>query len=201
MSIPEDRRISRTKYVIRQAWVSLIEEKGLDALSVKDITTRANINRGTFYLHYKDKLDLLDQTLREIARDLENIALEMNDLSSDEFRNTTMVSAIIIRLFRYFNANAPLIKALLPVKGPNSLQYAIKEMMWRNIFENDKAKHIKQENMLVPKEYLVSYIISAHIGVIQKWLEKGVRETPEEMAEILFNLTFRGPLYATGLIP
>ena len=69
-------------------------------------------------------------------------------------------------------------------------------MMWRNIFENDRSKHIKQENLLVPKEYLVSYIISAHIGVIQEWLEKGVRETPEEMAEILINLTFRGPLYA-----
>lgn len=201
MSIPEDRRISRTKYLIRQAWVSLIEEKGFETLSVKDITTRANINRGTFYLHYKDKLDLLDQTLKEIAQNMGDIALEINDLSSAELRNTTMVSAVIIRLFRYFNANAPLIKALLPVKGPNSLQYAIKEMMWQNIFENNRANHIKQENLLVPKEYLISYIISAHIGVIQEWLEKEVRETPEEMAEILINLTFRGPLYATGLIP
>lgn len=201
MNLTEDRRISRTKEAIRQAWVSFIEEKGFDALTVKDITTRANINRGTFYLHYKDKFDLLEQTLNEITRDLEIISLEATALSSNDILNTTMLSDIIVRLFRYFDANAPLMKALLPIKGSNSLQNAIKEIMWRNIFENDHTTHIKKESLLVPKEYLISYIISAHIGVIQEWLEKRVRETPEEMAEILINLSFRGPLYAIGLIP
>jgi len=57
MNSSEDRRIARTKAAIREALVALIEEKGFDALTVKDIATRANINRGTFYLHYKDKFD------------------------------------------------------------------------------------------------------------------------------------------------
>jgi AcrR family transcriptional regulator len=201
MNVTEDRRISRTKEAIRQALVSLIQEKGVDALSVKDITTRANINRGTFYLHYKDKFDLLDQTLNEITHDLEKITWEMNALSSDKLLNTTMLSAASVRLFKYFDANAPLMKVLLSIKGTNSLQNAIKDIMWRNIFEQDKTTHIKKENLLVPEEYLISYIISAHIGVIQEWLEKKFRETPEEMADILINLSFRGPLYAIGLKP
>ncbi len=48
---PMDRRIARTKTAIREALVALIEEKGFDAILVSDIAERANINRGTFYLH------------------------------------------------------------------------------------------------------------------------------------------------------
>ena len=199
VNVTEDRRISRTREAIRQALVYLIEEKGFDALTVKDITSRANINRGTFYLHYKDKFDLLDVTLQEITLGIKNISREMTTLSSEELVNTTMLSAIIVRLFKYFNINALLIKALFSIKGRNSLQNAIKEIIWQNIFE--QTTHIKQENLLVPKEYLISYVISAHIGVIQEWLEKEVRETPEEMTQILINLSFRGPFHAIGLLP
>ena len=54
-----DLRIIRTKESIREALVELIEEKGFEAITVKDITTRAKINRGTFYAHYQDKYDLM----------------------------------------------------------------------------------------------------------------------------------------------
>ncbi|MGI6119653.1 MAG: hypothetical protein ACOYIB_03625 [Desulfosporosinus sp.] len=56
------------------------------------MTTRANINRGTFYLHYKDKFVLLDQTLKEITLDLENISRGMTALSSNELVNTKHTS-------------------------------------------------------------------------------------------------------------
>ena len=51
----EDRRVIRTKQVILEALVTLIEEKGIDAVTVKDITRKANINRGTFTFHYRIK--------------------------------------------------------------------------------------------------------------------------------------------------
>ncbi len=53
--------------------------------------------------------------------------------------------------------------------------------------------------MLVPGEYLASYIASAHFGVIQEWLDRGRQESPEEMARILVNITFHGPLFAAGI--
>jgi len=65
----EDRRVIRTKQVILEALVTLIEEKGIDAVTVKDITRKANINRGTFYLHYQDKTDLLEKTVGDIMEE------------------------------------------------------------------------------------------------------------------------------------
>ncbi|NLM21824.1 MAG: TetR/AcrR family transcriptional regulator [Peptococcaceae bacterium] len=199
MNFSEDRRITRTKAAIREALVSLIEEKGFEALTVKDIAIKANINRGTFYLHYKDKYDLLDQTLEDIARDIESILLEITNLSVADFINGQTPSAIIIKVFEYFNANASLTQAILATKGNYALQNRIKKIMWHNLFEKNYAPFIKKENLLVPSEYLTSYIASAHFGVVQEWLENGCRETPEEMAKILSNLTFRGPLTAAGI--
>lgn len=196
----QDRRITRTKAAIREALVALIGEKGFDALSIKDITTKAGINRGTFYLHYKDKFDLLDQTLEDITRDIESILLEIANLSAADFINGQTPSATIAKLFEYFNANAPLIQAILTTKGNFALQTQIKKIMWHNLFEKNYATFIKKENLLVPSKYLVSYIAAAHFGVIQEWLENGRRETPEEMAKILSNLTIRGPLSAAGIV-
>lgn len=199
MNSTVDRRIIRTKAVIRDALVALIEEKGFEALSVKDITTRANINRGTFYLHYKDKFDLLDQTLVEVTQDIGNILLEITALSEADFVDIRMPTSIIIRVFEFFNANATLMQAILATKGHYTLQTEIKKIMWHYVFEKNYAKFISKEKLLVPSEYFVSYIASAHVGVIQEWLDRGRRETPEEMAKILTNLTVRGPLYAAGL--
>lgn len=58
-----DPRVVRTRQQLREALVSLIEEKGFDALTVQDITDRAELNRATFYLHYQDKQELLVKRL------------------------------------------------------------------------------------------------------------------------------------------
>ena len=60
-----DRRVQRTRQLLRQAFVEVAREKGLTAVSVQDITERANIHRGTFYAHYEDKYALVYSLIRE----------------------------------------------------------------------------------------------------------------------------------------
>lgn len=194
-----DRRIIRTRQVIRAALVALIEEKGLDALTVKDITKRANINRGTFYLHYRDKSDLLEQTVMDIAEECRNIILKSNELDLNDYKNSDEPVPIIVTLFEYFNQNVSLMRALLAIKGDLSFQRQFKKIMWSNAFEKELFIHIKKENILVPSEYLITYLISAHLGIIQHWLEKDRRESPQEMAFILYRLSFYGPFYSAGI--
>lgn len=66
-----DRRTIRTKKMIRSALAELIDEKGFNNISVTDLTQRADINRGTFYLHYVDKYDLLERIENEIIQEIE----------------------------------------------------------------------------------------------------------------------------------
>ena len=72
-----DRRIQRTRQVLQQAFKEVMQEKGFatagvwgmergfEAMSIQDITERANVNRGTFYLHFSDKYMLADTVIRE----------------------------------------------------------------------------------------------------------------------------------------
>nr|MBA2680877.1 TetR family transcriptional regulator [Ktedonobacteraceae bacterium] len=60
-----DRRVQRTRQVLQQAFRDVVLEKGFAATSIQDITERANVNRGTFYLHFADKYMLVDAFVRE----------------------------------------------------------------------------------------------------------------------------------------
>ncbi len=64
-----DPRVKRTREMLEQAFQSLLAEKGFDAVSVQDITTRAGVNRATFYAHFEDKFALLDYAIRESFRE------------------------------------------------------------------------------------------------------------------------------------
>ncbi len=114
-----DLRVIRTKTAIRNALVELIEEKGFDAITVKDITTKANINRGTFYAHYQDKFDLMTKCQEEIMYEVSSIAKQrlpevIADLGSNP--SPTMPFILITSVLAFLNENSDFMKAVLSPK-------------------------------------------------------------------------------------
>jgi len=194
-----DRRIIRTKLAIREALVELIAEKGFDSLSVRDITTRANVNRGTFYLHYQDKFDLLDQIEMEIVQAVEKIVLQANSLNLADFNSIDKPLPVGVSMFEYFKENAALMHAILGMGGDFAFMTRIRQAVEKNLKLGFLAG-MKAEKFLVPSEYLISYILSAHFGVIQTWLQKGCIESPKEMALIVSRLSWDGPIRTTGFV-
>ncbi|KAB2494262.1 TetR/AcrR family transcriptional regulator [Priestia endophytica] len=192
-----DLRVLRTKTSIRNALTELIEEKGFEAITVKDITVKAEINRGTFYLHYQDKYDLMDKCQQEIMYQMATIA---KTTLSKGVLDSELAFSFAISIFEYLSQNADFMKAVLGPKGDLSFQIKIKEFMRKTLFEDsEQNSFIKQEALLVPEGYLTSYISSAHLGVVQQWLQYGRKESPQEMARILSTMTYNGPLFAAGL--
>lgn len=197
-----DLRVIRTKESIRDALVELIDEKGFEAITVKDITTRAKINRGTFYAHYQDKFDLMTKCEEEIMLEMSRIAKQIfpGVIAALETNSPTLAPfPLAVLIFEYLNENSGFMKAVLGPKGDLSFQTRLKNFMWNTLFGNDPNAIIKEENLLVPGQYLASYIASAHIGVIQQWLDSGRKESPQEMARILSTITVNGPFFAAGL--
>src|SRR5713101_6701176 len=70
MAKREDRRVQRTRQLLQGELLSLIREKGFEALSVQDIIDRANVGRATFYAHFDNKEDLLVSRLDELRASL-----------------------------------------------------------------------------------------------------------------------------------
>ncbi len=196
-----DLRVVRTIESIKEAFVALIEEKGFESITVKDITTKAKINRGTFYAHYQDKYDLMNRCQEEFMLEMSKIAKQnIAKLVASINTNNSILQPleIAVLIFEFLERNRKFIKAILGPNGDLSFQTKLKNFMWKTLFESTENP-IKQVNLLVPGEYLVSYIASAHIGVIQQWLLEDRKETPQEMAQILSTITLNGPFFAAGL--
>ncbi|WP_307891737.1 TetR/AcrR family transcriptional regulator [Bacillus swezeyi] len=197
MTKQTDRRINRTKRMIRDALSGLMEEKTFEEITVTDISQKADINRGTFYLHYQDKYDLLEQSESEIIKDIRNISKQ--SLQSVKILNGSIIDKplpFVVNIFEYFKENAVFMKAILGPKGTGSFPIKFKSVLSENL---KRIKKTIRADTLVPEEYLISYIVGAHVSVLQRWLASGMKETPHEMALILSKMTGMGPAYAAGL--
>lgn len=189
-----DRRILRTRLAIRNALVSLIEEKNFNDLTIRDLAGRAHINRGTFYLHYRDKQDLLDQTEQEIIEDFRAMASQINPEELLAHQQADQPLPAMVTFFTYFRENAAALRAILGVRGAIAFQMKIKQAIEENLYQTRFFARLQEQISQIPGRYLVSYTVSAHLGVAQTWLENGCQETPEEMARITTRLIFHIPL-------
>ncbi len=83
-----DPRVKRTRTLLEQAFMELIQEKGFQAVSVQDITERAGVNRATFYAHFADKYALLDHSIRQgFMQEIDKRMLNACHLTKDNLRN------------------------------------------------------------------------------------------------------------------
>lgn len=80
-----DRRTMKTRKAITDALAELLTEKELHNVTVKEITEKADINRGTFYKHYLDVYDLYDKLEQDILIDLGMMVLQLGKLPPDQF--------------------------------------------------------------------------------------------------------------------
>lgn len=198
-----DLRVFRTKQAIRDALVELIEEKGFEAMTVKDITTRATINRGTFYAHYQDKYDLMAKCEEEIMVRLSKLVKKTVPSVTAELRQSPpprlAIYPLVVAIFEFLNEHSRFMKAALGPKGDMTFQTKFKDFFRETMLGKSPDVLINEEECLVPPKYFTTYVGSAHIGVVQQWLESGRQESPEEMARILTTILVHGPLYAAGL--
>jgi len=83
-----DPRIKRTRNLILQAFESLLAEKGFEAVSVQDVTDKAQINRATFYAHFEDKYKLLDHWISQMfMREIDKRMRDVCHYTPENLRN------------------------------------------------------------------------------------------------------------------
>ena len=196
-SFYNDERVIKTKKLIKTALSELIQEKGFDHVSITDLTQRANINRGTFYLHYQDKYDLLEKFENEVLDDIntnaENFIKSIKDIDflGEDFSNE--IKPFINKVFTYIKENYIIMKVILGPKSDMRFQNKIKKALNILLTEKGWDNYFDSQNTFVSKNYFISYLLSAHIGVIRQWIDSGMNESAENMAEMISKMFFLGP--------
>ena len=179
-----DRRVSRTKRLLKDALINLMREKEFDKITIKDLTDKADVNRATFYLHYKDKYDLIEQSSNEILVSISNIIKEHSLNGIIDNRDRNQVLEILTNLYSYIKDNSDFMGVILGRNGDLSFQVKLKSLMDKIICESSYIG-IKNKDRNVSIEYLTTIASSAQLGIIQKWIESGMKESPRELALII----------------
>ncbi|WP_223701601.1 TetR/AcrR family transcriptional regulator [Sutcliffiella deserti] len=198
MTEKQDLRVKKTKRAIRMALLKLVKEKDFQKISVRDLCAYAEINRGTFYLHYQDKYDLLESVEQEL---LDNLRIIMGERLAKKFDKLVGQPEILMsfatELFHYVDEEAEVFKMLLLDSVSPSFQNKLKTVIRENFLRVQK-EDFSPTSLPIPFDYIMAYVTSAHVGLLEQWLAEGRKHTPEKMAEVLVMTTMMGPVRAMG---
>lgn len=184
-----DRRILKTRSVIKESLTALMKEKPFDKITIKDITDKANINRATFYLHYMDKYDLLEQSQNDILNEIREVladAFKIFNPQSLPIQDTNTIIPFLSCVYECIGKNSDFVKVILGGNGDLNFQLKFKSLIEELI---KKISVIKTPAAFcIPLKYLIETATSMHIGIISRWLEDEMIETPYELACITSNI-------------
>ena len=183
----EDRRVRRTKKLLTQALTPLLQEKQINEITVKELTDLADMNRGTFYLYYKDMFDMLEKIEDGMFEALDAIVSphEHDDVSQQ-------TKPILLDLFRFIEDNQEMCRVLLSPHGDMNFLHRLNEVVREKCLK--AWPNIRKEKGEADFDYHYSFVVFGCAGIIRAWVNRNCSESAEKMAEMAYGMILRGSL-------
>ena len=183
----EDRRVRRTKKLLTQALTQLLQEKQINEITVKELTDLADMNRGTFYLYYKDMFDMLEKIEDGMFEALDAIVSlhEHDDVSQQ-------TKPILLDLFRFIQDNQEMCRVLLSPHGDMNFLHRLNEVVREKCLK--AWPNIRKEKGEADFDYHYSFVVFGCAGIIRAWVNRNCPESAEKMAEMAYGMIHRGSL-------
>ncbi len=177
-----DRRIARTRRLLGEALLELVQEQSFDAITIRDITERADIGYATFFRHYDSKEELLAEQLEGIIRQIEGLA---GDRSGDYFQREGAL------LYEHARENELLYRGLLGGHVNAQVIRRLRDALIKVIRPHIEG-HIKEEELLVPLEIAVNHVAASALEMVAWWLENDMPYPPYDMGSYYERLIIQG---------
>jgi AcrR family transcriptional regulator len=167
-----DRRIAKSQEAIKNAVIELMSEKSFDDITIQDISDRANVSRGTIYLHYLDKYDLLDKLIEEHINAMRVIC-----------ESTAEMDFIDANLpwFEYLENHYLFFSTMLVSKGAPSFRRQFLEFLIEEFKDEMDIK--KGKNHGLNEDVILQFIVTSYVGIVEWWITHGMPYPPRVMAE------------------
>ncbi len=191
----QDRRVQRTRKLLRDALMELMLEKGYDAVTVQDIIDRANVGRSTFYAHFIDKQQLLLSGMEQLRQSL---AQEPRVAPAAPGRPGASLLSFSLPMFQHAQSNYRLYQALV-VKGGSIMVEQFAQPMLTGLVHDELAALAPPGAPLpIPLDVVVLYTVSAFLALLKWWLDHKMPCSAEEVDQMFRALTMPG-ISALGL--
>ncbi len=175
-----DRRVRRTRELLRTALYSLVLERGYDRITVQDIIDRADVGRSTFYAHFHDKEELLLSGFEEIRT-----AFSTEHGASSGHKSWTAA------VFDHASRSADLYRAMVGKRGAEIVKRYFHELLVELVREHLQERVGKQEPQ-VPIDAVAEFAASTLIGLSIWWIENEILYTPDQIDDVYRRLTEPG---------
>ncbi|MFF2480334.1 TetR/AcrR family transcriptional regulator [Paenibacillus sp. NPDC058071] len=169
-----DPRVVRTRQLILDAFVALLNKRDFNDITVSDITKQATVNRATFYAHFADKYALLDTLLSDTFMEYVQNRVDTNSkFSHDMLKNVIMAlcdyhANSSSQIARHYESAAPVVEA--------NIKLQIEQFVTRSLGQSYPAPD--------PTSHMVITMVSwAIYGITYRWNCQGQKESPEELAD------------------
>ncbi len=178
-----DRRILRTKEAINRAFLEVFSEKEFDRITINDISERANVNRGTIYLHYTDKYDLLNRCIDDHLDKMIS-SCTLTKFIQEKVEENEAIEALK-SLFNYIQENFLFFSSMLSSQKTSVFRERIQKTLTSSIQEKIDMQGINQG---MDKELIIQFTATAFVGTLEWWIMNQMPHPPEYMADQVWTL-------------
>jgi len=182
----KDRRVVRTRRLLKQALVDLTSERDYEKITIRDITDRADIGYATFFRHYYGKDDLMLEILTNIITELESLSDKHGEKYFEQ-------EGYLI--FEHVSKNRPLYRSILDSHTfTKKLREHLKKMVQTHL--SSHAQQISQP--AIPIEIAAQHMVSSLLGLIDWWINQKQPYSIDQMATIYERLIIQATWHALG---
>lgn len=187
-----DLRVQKTQEAIESALLNLIEEKGFDGITVRDLCLLARINRSTFYTHYQDKYDLLNRITQEAIQKIVRIVNPEEIVNSSGKIDLSAYSAMVLSLFCAIAEDRVLYQTLLGVNGNYNFLKELKEIVKKKILAEWDVIRPRINSLPIDETLYLEIVVSIFVGTVLWWIDDNFSLTPEEITGQLVRYVVSG---------
>ena len=177
-----DRRVTYTKMVLKKSLLEIIQEKPVSRITVKEICEKADINRATFYSHFKDVNDMMTQIENELYDTIKH--------TLDKGWRANSLSELLTGVCTDLKLNEDVCKAILSDNGD-------KDFLNRALFVAQE-KCVSDWQTTAPKadvetlEKIYTFFSYGSAAIVLSWVRSGMEESPKEIASFIEQITNKG---------
>jgi len=171
-----DRRKKYTRMVLKDSLIALLKTKSISVITVKEICERSDINRSTFYTHFRDQYDLLEHIEEEIITDLNTYLNQYN------FEQEAEALQMTEKLLEYVASKYDICQTLLNENSDHSFEGRIMDVARTFLIKNWIDNYETDPNM---SAYASTFVISGSIYIIKHWLANEMDESPKRIARLI----------------
>ena len=177
-----DRRILRTRNLLGDALVALLQKRKFDEITVQDVLDRAGVGRSTFYVHYRDKNDLFLSDVEDFF-ELCSSLLKKHNAPPERLLPVHEIFAHIREMREFY-------LAVVRSGMMTDVQALGRGVFARSIEERLRAAGVKLEPLQrSAKAYALA---GSFFSLLDWWLDKGMKIDPEEMDRLFHRMAWKG---------